>query len=85
MAIGVPEWLKARDGDLRRAPDGRTWLVLLNGTPQYKLTPTPAGGKYTCDVLQTVNQKRVDKGQIYASHDDAVNGGLDELRAALGW
>ena len=64
----APEWLKSRDGDLRRAPDGNTWLVLLSGTPQYKL-----------------NQKRIDKGQTYSTTDEALRGGLDELRGALGW
>lgn len=81
----APDWLKARDGDLRCAPNGRTWLVMLSGTPQYKLTPAPAEGKHTCEVLQSVNQKRVDKGLVYPTADAALNGGLDELRAALGW
>ncbi|MFO0807284.1 MAG: hypothetical protein U0746_01535 [Gemmataceae bacterium] len=81
----APDWLTTRDGELRLAPNRRTWLVLLSGTPQYKLTPTPAGGKHTCEVLQAVNQKRIDKGQYYATSDDALRGGLDELRIALGW
>jgi hypothetical protein len=85
MAITTPDWLMEHGGSLAPAYDGRTWLVLLNGSPQYKLTPVPANGRFTCQVVQTVNGKRLDKGTTYATTDDAVRGGLEELRAALGW
>jgi hypothetical protein len=85
MAIATPDWLKERGGDLAPAYDRRTWLVLLNGSPQYKLTPVPANGRFSCQVVQTVNGKRLDKGATYPTAEDAVRGGLEELRAALGW
>ena len=85
MAIAIPDWLTARGGALACGPDGQTWLVLLDGTPQYKLTPVPVGGQFGCQVAQTVNGKRLDKERKYATADDAIKGGMEELRAALGW
>jgi hypothetical protein len=85
MSPTAPDWLTRRGGELQLAPDGRTRLVLLNGSQQYKLTPSPAAGQYACVVLQTVNGKRLDGGTTYPTADDAVRGGLEELKAALGW
>ena len=45
----------------------------------------PAKGQYTCAILQTNNGKRLDEGKVYPSNDAALAGGLDELRARLGW
>jgi hypothetical protein len=85
MAITTPDWLAARDGALARGYDGRTWLVMLGGSPQYKLTPAPAAGRFGCHVAQTVNGRRLDKAETYPTTEDAVRGGLDVLRGALGW
>jgi hypothetical protein len=85
MTVTTPDWLAKRGGELQQAPDGHTWCVLLNGSQQYKLSPSPAAGKFTCMILQTVNGKRLDKGTTYPTAADAVRGGLEELRAALGW
>jgi hypothetical protein len=84
-AIAAPDWLVRRDGGLLLDPDGRTWLVMLGGSPQYKLMPVPAAGRFTCHVVQAVNGMRLDKGQTYATAEDAVRGGLEALRTALGW
>ena len=65
--------------------DGRTWPVLINDTPQYVLTPVPAAGQFTCQVVQTINGKRLDKGKTHATAEEAIKGGLEELRETLGW
>lgn len=83
--MDTPDWLARHDGQLLLAPDRRTWLVVFDGAPHYKVTSFPADGKFTAAVAQTENGKRVDKGQTYATADDSVRGGLDELRAYLGW
>jgi hypothetical protein len=80
-----PDWLARHDGQLRLAPDGRTWLVFFDSAPHYKLTPFPADGRFTCAVAQTENGKRIDKGQTSATGDEALRGGLEELRTYLGW
>jgi hypothetical protein len=80
-----PDWLKRHDGDLRLASDGRTWMVYFDGVPQYKLIPTPADGRSTCVIAQMDNGKRIDKGATYPTADEALRGGLEELRAVLGW
>ena len=85
MAIEAPDWLQSRGGRLVPGYDGRTWLVLINDTPQYKLTPVPAAGRFTCQIVQTVNGKRLDKGTTCTTADEATNSGLEQLRQALGW
>jgi hypothetical protein len=85
MPITTPGWLEARGGRLVQNYDGWTWLVLINDTPQYRVTPVPAAGTFTCQIVQTNNGKRLDKGTTFATADDAVNACLDELRSFLGW
>ena len=50
-----------------------------------KLIPSPADGRFACVIAQMDNGKRIDKGAKYSSNDDALRGGLEELRAFLGW
>jgi len=80
----APPWLATR-GELQRGPNQQTWNVLFNGSPQYRLTATPAKGKFTCVVMQSVNGRRIDRGLEYADIDAAISGGLEELRESLGW
>lgn len=81
----VPDWLSTRDGDLAKGLSDRTLLVTLNGHPQWRLDAVPAKGKFTCAVLQTNNGKRLDGGKEYPTQEAALAGGLEELRAKLGW
>jgi len=85
MLVTAPDWLTRRDCSLRAAPDGVSVAVLFNGEPDYLLTPLPAEGKHTCQIIQTNNGKHLDHGAIYDSPDQAIGGGLEELRKALGW
>jgi hypothetical protein len=85
MAIATPEWLTRHGGELRPVSDGKSWVVMLEGKPQYLLTPIPAAGKYTCEVRQTVNGRRLESGAVYPSPEAALRGGLEDLRRALGW
>ena len=61
------------------------WLLTLDGHPQYKLVAVPVKGKYSCAVTQTNNGKRLDGGLTYDGLEAALAGGLEELRAKLGW
>jgi hypothetical protein len=85
MAVTTPDWLAKHGGALREANAGPYWLVLLDGEPQYRLTPIPAAGKYSCQVTQTVNGRRLDSGATYLSREEAIQAGLQELRKSLGW
>ena len=85
MPVATPEWLKSRGADLHPSKDGHTWTVSFAGLPQYLLEPLPAGGKFNCRVTQTVNGKRLEGMETYATREDALNGGLADLRNALGW
>ena len=81
----VPDWLKLRDGSLKRGLNGTAVLVMLGGQPQYRLDVRPAGGTFTCAVTQTVNGRRLDDGATYPTPDAALAGGLEQLRNKLGW
>ena len=83
--FAAPDWIARRDGELRRGIGELTWLVLFGGSPQYRLVVAPAKGKFTCAVTETVSGKRLDRGTDFADADAALQGGLEELRQALGW
>jgi hypothetical protein len=84
MAVATPEWLNLHSGQVREGVN-HSWLVIFDGAPQYRLVPRPAGGKFACEVMQTINGKRVDRHGTFPSIEDAVRGGLEDLRLALGW
>jgi hypothetical protein len=81
----APDWLTKHGGELRPGPLAGTWYAYFDGQPQYSLTPLPAGGKHTCRVMQTINGRRLDSGSVHTTSEEAMSGGLDELRKALGW
>jgi hypothetical protein len=85
VAITTPDWLVRHDCSVQPGIDGQSWLVMLGHQPQYLLTPVPLAGKFGCAVTQTINGKRLDNGGTYPSVDEAVRGGLEDLRKALGW
>lgn len=85
MAVTAPDWLSSRGGSILESRDGHSWSVHLRGEPQYLLEPLPAQGKFSCRILQTINGKRLDGGGTWASHEEALKGGLEELRNSLGW
>jgi hypothetical protein len=86
MTWHAPDWLAQRDGRLQQAPDRQTWFVLIGNDAKYRLTPLPAAGRHACAVADTVNGRRLDQGTAtYDTEDAALRGGLEELRAALGW
>lgn len=84
MAVPVPDWLTKRGCSLRTGPDGASF-VCFAGEPQYRLKPVPAGGRFGCEIEQTINSRRLDGKEIYPSADEAVQGGLEDLRKKLGW
>jgi hypothetical protein len=81
----APDWLTTRDGALAHGLNENVLLVTLNGHPQYRLDALPAKGKHTCAIIQTNNGRRLDGGIEYPTRDAALAGGLEELRAKLGW
>ena len=81
----VPEWLRIRDGALVPGYRAESVFVSFGGQPHYRLDIRPAAGQYSCAILQTENARRLDGGTTYPTADAAVAGGLEELRAKLGW
>jgi hypothetical protein len=85
MTLSAPEWLKQHGGSLQPDSDGRTWYVMVRGQPQHKLRPVPAGGKFSCAIVQTINGRRIESTASAATAEDALRAGLEDLRQALGW
>ena len=85
LSVTTPDWLNKHAGELRASKDGRSYMVFFAGQMQYVLAVLPVGGKFGCRVTQTINGRRLDAGASYATPDDAVRGGLEDLRKALGW
>jgi hypothetical protein len=82
----VPDWLKSRGGSLQPGIEPKTLVVLIGGAPLYKVEARPAAGKFTCAVTNTVNGKRLDDpARTYATPEEALAGGLEQLREKLGW
>jgi len=85
MAVSTPDWLKQHGGEVRPSKDPRSCAVYFAGSLQYVLLAVPARGQFTCRITQTINGRRLDNGKTYAGVEEALRGGLDELREALGW
>jgi hypothetical protein len=81
----APDWLDRHGGALKRGADGNVWFLYFDDKPHYKLIPSPADGQFTCLIAQTENGRRLDKGAVYPTAEDALRSGLEELRAYLGW
>ena len=85
MTVTTPDWLTRRGVHLQTSKDGLSWLVYLDKEPQYLLMAVPVKGQFGCRITQTINGRRLDGGATYPSIEAALQGGLEELRKALGW
>ncbi len=85
MSISTPDWLSRHNGKLSASPDGQSYAVYFDGEPEYVLRLLPASGKYMCHIKQTINGKHLGGEAVHATADDALRGGLEDLRKALGW
>jgi hypothetical protein len=83
--IAAPEWLTKRDGSLKPGIREGVLFVMIGGKPLYRLDVRPAGGKFVCAVVQTVNGKQIGDATSYATSDAALSGGLEQLRNNIGW
>jgi hypothetical protein len=85
MTVTTPDWLSQRGVHLQASKDGLSWLVYLGKEPQYALIAVPVKGQYGCRITQTINGRRLDSGATYPTVQAALQGGLEQLRQALGW
>jgi hypothetical protein len=85
MALSTPEWLAKHGGATQLTADGVGCMVFFDGQPQYFVLPRPAAGRFASQVTQTINGKRLESGATYPTADQAVLGGLEDLRNVLGW
>ena len=81
----APDWLVKRGGAVKLGSDGQTWYVLFAGRPDYSLVASPVTGKFGCTIRQTISGLRIKSTGTFATKDDAIGGGLTDLRRALGW
>ena len=82
----VLDWLAKRGGVLERGVNAETRFVLIDGAPLYKLEVRPAEGRFTCAVTDTASGRRLDSADAtVGAFDEALAGGLEQLRERLGW
>jgi hypothetical protein len=85
VSLSAPDWLVKHGGEIQAAANGPGCMVYFDGQPQYFVLSRPAAGRFGCEVTQTVNGKRLESGANYATVEEAIQGGLEDLRKALGW
>ena len=85
MPMTAPAWLVERGGNLKLGSDGATWFVLVGEQPNYSLRPVPIEGKIGCAIRQTINGRRIASSATFPTEDEALRGGLEDLRVDLGW
>jgi hypothetical protein len=85
MTVTTPDWLVRRGVHLQKSQNGLSWLVYLGEEPEYLLMAVPVRGQFGCRITQTINGRRLDTGATYPTVEAALEGGLEELRQALGW
>jgi hypothetical protein len=82
----TPEWLQRRGGLLRRNLQSNIVEVWLEGQPLYRLEVRPARNQYTCVIVDMTSARPISNGSsIYATTEQALAGGLEQLRGYLGW
>jgi hypothetical protein len=60
--------------------------VWLENQPFYRLEVRPAWNRYSCAVVDLTNGQNVeDPRSVYATPEEALRGGLEQLRTRLGW
>jgi hypothetical protein len=85
MTLTLPPWLERHGGKLQRGFREDVWFVEFDHGPQYRLVPAPVGGKYGCSITQTINGKLIPSSGTFPTAAEAIQGGLEDLRKALGW
>lgn len=80
-----PEWLAKRGGGISPGLRDYSLFILINGSPLYYLEARPAKGRFICVIEQTANGRRLDDGTIFSTPEEAIVGGIEQLRAHLGW
>jgi hypothetical protein len=85
MTVAIPDWLRLHDGELRPGAGGNALLVYFRGEPQYVVQVVPVAGKFGCTVTQSINGRRLEGNRTYDTKEEALQGGLEDLRQALGW
>jgi hypothetical protein len=83
--VKTPDWLKLHDGELRPSKDNHSVSVDIGGQLRYVLIPVPVKGKYACRISETINGRRLDGDATFSTAEEALRGGLEQLRNKLGW
>lgn len=79
------EWLNKRNAEIRPSANGHSWLLYQGGKFIYMIGALPADGKFTNKIMESNNGNQIQKGKIFESINEALEGGLTELRDHLGW
>jgi hypothetical protein len=81
----TPDWLARRGGNVLLAETGKDLIVYFDGKQQYYLSVVPVKGVFSWKITQSINGLKITSDAVFQSEDQAVHGGLESLRAKLGW
>lgn len=81
----APAWLKVRSAEIKPCADGQSWLLYQGGRFLWVIGVLPADGKFSNKIMESINGNQIQKGNIFESEKEALEGGLLELKAHLGW
>jgi hypothetical protein len=79
------DWLQVRQAEIKPSANGQSWLLYQGGQFLYAIVALPADGQYTNKIMESNNGNQIQKGKIFSTSLEALNGGLEELREYLGW
>ncbi len=80
-----PHWLSKRNAEIKPSANGKSWLLYQGGQFLWVIGVLPADGKFSNKIMDSINGKQIQKGNVYETELEAMEGGLMELKAHLGW
>ena len=83
--VTTPDWLAQHGAELRGNASGQSYAVYFGSNLEYVLNIVPVEGQYSCKVKQTINGRHLESGTAYPTVEEALHGGLEDLRRTLGW
>ncbi len=80
-----PKWLSIRNAEIKTSANGQSWLLYQGGQFLWVIGVIPADGKYSNKIMDSINGKQIQKGMVFGTEQEALESGLLELKAHLGW
>lgn len=81
----APLWLSIRNAEIKPSANGQSWLLYQGGQFLWVIGMLPADGKFSNKIMDSINGKQIQKGNVFETEQESLEGGLLELKDHLGW